>query len=121
MDKTVITPDFEDPFALKRSSRIDPRGLFRGASAGSVPSSVELGKRFRSLRKQAGISRAEAARRVGCSPRSIERFEKDGKGSAALMLDLVRAMSSATGFSDAFLTPKFRNIREVVHHGRRRA
>jgi DNA-binding XRE family transcriptional regulator len=107
-----------DPFARGRSKRVDLRGEFRGRVDDDVPSTQELGRRFKELRTREGISRAEAARRVRRSAATIARFEKEGKASAALLLDLVRAMSSAAGFADAFLAPRFKSIQEVVRHRR---
>lgn len=107
-----------DPFARGRSKRVDLHGHFRGSMGDDIPSTEELGRRFLELRTREGISRAEAARRVRRSAATIARFEKEGKASAALLLDLVRVMSSAAGFADVFLAPRFKSIHEVVRHRR---
>ena len=112
-------PDVTDPFTDGTSAHLDPRSMYLADQIESVPSAQELGRRLRALREREGISVSEVARRVGRSPKAISRFESEGKASAALLLELVRTMTSSRDFADAFRNPKFSSIEDVVRSSRR--
>jgi transcriptional regulator with XRE-family HTH domain len=64
----------------------------------------EIAEKHRVLRKQAGFSQSELARRSGVSLGSLKRFESTGEISFASLLQLVEILNRLDDF-DSILKP----------------
>lgn len=109
-----------DPFAQSRVPAGDLADLYQGVVDTPLPTARELGRRFRKLREEIGLSVDDVARRTLVSGVAIEDFEDAGAAVAETLLTLIDAMSAERDLDRAFLTPKFDDIDKLVEWGRRR-
>ena len=72
---------------------------------------LEMAKRHKILRKQAGFTQSELARRSGVSLGSLKRFETSGQISIQSLFLLIDVLGRLDDF-DTILKP-FENIKEI--------
>jgi transcriptional regulator with XRE-family HTH domain len=72
---------------------------------------LEMAKRHKTLRKQAGFTQSELARRSGVSLGSLKRFETSGQISIQSLFLLIDVLGRLDDF-DMILKP-FENMKEI--------
>ena len=72
---------------------------------------LEMAKRHKMLRKQAGFTQSELARRSGVSLGSLKRFETSGQISSQFLFLLIDVLGRLDDF-DTILKP-IENIKEI--------
>jgi transcriptional regulator with XRE-family HTH domain len=65
---------------------------------------LEMARKFRALRKQAGYSQAELASRSGVSLGSIKRFERNGQISLEALVKVAHLLDRLNDFDPVFET-----------------
>ncbi len=72
---------------------------------------IELAQKIKIIRKQAGFTQSEIAKRSGVSLGSVKRFELTGQISLESLLKLAQILNRMNDF-ETLLTPK-ENLKEI--------